>query len=244
MLPENYGQFIAGIGFSEGSRTFNNQGRAEPSPAYRKIAASGFVEYGYTPWLSLVAAPTLAREGNSAANTVTGSDSSAFGARLRLAESATDVLSIQTLVQPPLAPGDRATQLADGGGRNLAVDIRLMFAHTFSVFGMPTFIEMAPGARVRADPFPSEARLDVTFGIRPVARLLLLAQTFLSSAPSAGSLMSQAGYVATTAYGKLQVSAVYDIGPRWSVQLGVFRTIVGINTVRETGPLGAVWYRF
>ena len=238
MMAENYGQFITGIGFSEGARIFDKNGRAQPSPAYRKIAASGFLEYGYTPWLSLVAAPTLAREGGGAANTVTGSDSSAFGARLRLAESATDVLSIQTLIQPPLAAGDRATQLAEGGARNFAVDVRLMFAHTFSLLGVPAFVDVAPGARIRADPFPSEARLDVTFGMRPFPKLLVLLQTFLSSAPAAGPLVPQ------TAYGKLQVSVVYDFGPRWSVQLGGFRTIVGFNTVRETGPLGSIWYRF
>ena len=238
MLAENYGQFIAGIGFSEGTRTFDTNGRAMPSPAYRKIIASGFLEYGYTPWLSLVAAPTLAREGGSAANSVTGSDASAFGARLRLAQSATDVLAIQALVQPPLAPGDRASQLADGGARNFAVDLRVMFAHTFTIFGKPAFIDVAPGARIRADPFPSESRLDITFGIRPFAKLLLLAQTFLSSAPTASPLIPR------TAYGKLQASAVYDLSPRWSVQLGGFRTMVGLNTVREGGPLGALWYRF
>ena len=150
--------------------------------------------------LTIVAAPTLARENGVAANTVTGSDSSAVGARFALYQASDRVLAAQALVQPPLAPGDRAAQLAVGGARNLAIDVRLMYAQSFAVYRMPAFIDVAPGARIRADPFPSEARLDVTLGIRPAARLLFLLQNFLSSAPSNGP------QVPRTTYDKLQAS--------------------------------------
>ena len=238
LLPEGYGQFIAGIGFSEGSRRFDSGGRAEPAPAYRKVIASGYLEYGLLSRLTLIAAPTLSRENGVAANTVTGSDSSAVGARYALFAAPGRVLSIQVLVQPPLAPGDRAAQLAVGGARNLAIDSRLMLGQAFAVFGRPAFVELAPGARVRLDPFPSEARLDLTLGLRPVPPLLLLLQSFLSIAPSAGPLVPH------TSYDKLQASAVYDLSSRWSVQLGAFHTIAGRNAVRETGPFGALWVRF
>ncbi len=238
LLPEGYGQFIAGIGFSEGSRRFDSTGRAVPSPAYRKVIASGYVEYGLKPWLTIIAAPTLARENGVASNTVTGSDSSAVGGRLRLWAAPDRVLSVQVLVQPPLAPGDRAAQLAVGGARNFAVDTRLMYAQSFSVFGRPAFVDVAPGIRARSDPFPTEVRLDVTLGVRPVPQLLFLLQSFLSLAPPSGPQIPR------TEYDKLQASLVYDISPRWSVQLGGFRTIAGRNEVRETGPFGAVWVRF
>ena len=238
MMPEGYGQFIAGIGFSEGSRRFDTGGVAQPAPAYRKLAASGYLEYGLTSWFTVVAAPTLARANGVAANTVTGSDSSAFGARLRLYEAVGRVVSLQVLVQPPLLPGDRAAQLAVGGARNLAVDVRLQFGQTFSVFGLAAFVDIAPGARVRADPFPTEARLDATLGIRLHSRLLILLQDFLSIAPSGGPQIPR------TSYDKVQLSAVYDLSTRWSVQLGAFRTAAGRNAVRETGPFGALWVRF
>ena len=227
LLPEGYGQ----------SRRFDRTGQAVPSPAYRKVTASGYFEYGLKPWLTIIAAPTLARENGVAANTVTGSDSSAIGARLRLWDTPDRVLSVQVLVQPPIVPGDRAAQLAAGGARNFAVDARLMYAQSFSILGRPAFVDVAPGVRAHSDPFPSEARLDVTLGIRPVPRLLFLLQSFLSLAPPSGPVLR-------TEYDKLQASLVFDLSPRWSVQLGAFRTIAGRNEVRETGPFGSVWVRF
>ncbi len=243
LQTEGYGQFIAGVGLSEGSRRFDNSARPMPTPAYRKAVASGYLEYGLAPNLTLIAAPTLAREG-AAANTVTGSDSSAFGARLGLFRAPGRALSLQVLVQPPLAPGDRSQQLAISGARNLAVDVRLMFAQSFTLFGAPAFVDVAPGVRARADPFPSEARLDVTLGLRPVPQLLLLLQSFGSLAPSAGSAPGGGPLVARTGYDKLQLSLVYDLAPAWSVQIGAFRTVTGFNSVRETGPIFALWYRW
>ncbi len=238
-----YGILIAGAGFSEGARRFDNSARPQPAPAYRKATADGYLEYGLTPFLTLIAAPTLAREGG-AANTVTGSDSSASGARLGLYRAPDRALSVQVLVQPPLLPGDRSAQLAVGGARNLAVDVRLMAAQGFTILGRPAFLDVAPGVRARVDPFPSEARLDVTVGWRPVPRLLLLAQSFGSYAPAAGPYDAGGPTIARTAYDKLQLSAVYDVRPGWSVQLGAFRTVIGFNAVRETGPIFALWHRF
>lgn len=236
-MDEGYGQFIAGIGFSEGSRRFDSAGRAKPSPAYRKILASGYLEYGWRSWLTLVAAPTLARQNGTSDNQITGSDGSAFGARALLYSRAGQVVSLQVLVQPPLG-GDRAGQLATGGGRAFASDLRVQFGKGFALGAWPAFVDVAPGIRLRADPFPNEGRLDLTFGVRPTAGLMILMQDFITTAPSRGATVQQ------TSYAKLQGSLVLDLTPRWSVQVGAFHTIAGHNAVRETGPLAALWVRF
>lgn len=140
-------------------------------------------------------------------------------------------------MQPPLG-GDRASELATGGARALATDLRLQFGQGFSLGTWPAFVDFAPGVRIRAEPFPNEARIDFAFGLRPIPRLLILAQSFASVAPPGGLLIQR------TAYAKLQGSLVYDLSRRWSVQLGAFRTIAGRNAVREMGPLVAVWVRF
>ena len=80
--------------------------------------------------------------------------------------------------------------------------------------------------------------LIIAFGIRPIPRLMFLLQDFISLAPSRGPAIQR------TSYAKLQGSLVYDLTPRWSVQVGAFRTISGHNAVRETGPLAALWMRF
>ena len=91
--------------------------------------------------------------------------------------------------------------------------------------------------RIRPDPYPNEARLDATIGVRPIPRLLILLQDFASYAPRQGTLPC-------LAYSKLQPSLVYDLAPAWSVQLGFVRTIAGRGIVRETGPIVALWHRF
>ncbi len=224
-------------GFSEGSRRFDIRGTAQPAPAYRKILASGYLEYGWRSWLTLVAAPTLARQNGVAANQVTGSDGSAFGARMLLYSQPGQVVSLQALVQPPLG-GGRASQLATGGAQALATDLRLQVGKGFALGAWPAFVEVAPGVRLRADPFPNEARLDLAFGMRPIPRLMFLLQDFICLAPARGPAIQR------TSYAKLQGSLVYDFTPRWSVQIGAFRTIDGHNAVRETGPLAALWVRF
>ena len=236
-MDEGYGQFIAGIGFSEGSRRFDGGGQALPTPAYRKILAGGYLEYGWRSWLTLVAAPTLARQNGVATNQVTGSDGSALGARVMLFGRPGQVVSLQALVQPPLG-GDRASQLATGGAQAFATDIRVQFGQGFTLAAWPAFVDVAPGVRLRADPFPNEARLDLAFGFRPIPRLMVLLQDFSSLAPSRGAAVQH------TSYAKVQGSLVYDIARRWSVQVGAFRTITGRNAVRETGPLAALWVRF
>ncbi len=238
LLPEGQGQFIAGVGYTEGSRRFDPSGHVVAAPAVGKAEASGYLEYGLTSWLSLVAAPTLAHETGVAANTVTGSDSSAFGARLQLLGGAGGVLAVQALVQPPLGAGGAAAQVAAGGARSLAVDLRVLGGRSFTLFGWAAFADVEPGVRLYADPLPDEARLDLAFGLRPVARLLVLLQDFNSLAPRAGP------FIPSTSYSKGQASLVYDFSARWSGQVGVIRTIAGRNALRETGPLFAVWYRF
>ncbi len=237
-LAEGTGQFIAGIGYSEGSRHFDASGHATAAAPVTKAEASGYLEYGLTSRLSIILAPTLAREtGVLAANTVTGSDSSAFGARLQLYARPDRVIALQVLVQPPLG-GSGGTVLATGGASAFAVDLRVLGGASFPLFGMPAFVDIQPGTRIRADPLPAEARLDLTFGLRPIPRLLVLIQDFNSLAPRDGAL------VPSTSYAKVQGSLVYDINPRWSAQLGAFRTIAGRNALRETGPLATIWYRF
>ena len=126
----------------------------------------------------------------------------------------------------------------DGGARTLGCDTRLLFGQAFPLFSLPAFVEVAPGAHVRADPLPTEARLDMTFGLRPRSNVLVLVQDFASFAHSDGPPVPRASF------NKVQASLVVDLSPRWSVQLGGVHTITGRNAVRETGPLGAIWYRF
>ncbi len=227
MMPEGAGQFIAGVGYVEATRRFDGAGDIGVTPAFRKAYASGYLEYGLTSTTTLVLAPSAERERDSpVSNSAMGTDGSAVGLRQQIYGAPGEVVALQALFQPPI-----------GGTRNLGADVRLLYGRALSLFGWNAFVDLEPGVRIRADPFPSEARLDVTIGIRPISRILMMIQFFASSAPPTHALPS-------LAYGKLQGSIVYDLAPAWSIQLGAVRTIVGRNIVRETGPMGAIWYRF
>ena len=229
---------LPNAGYSEGSRRFDPAGHATPAPGFSKAEASGFLEYGITDSFALVAAPTLSHQRDGpATNSVSGSDSSAFGARVALWQVPGWVVAVQALMQPPVAAESDAAQLQDGGARAFATDVRLMLGHGFTVYGLPAFFDIDPGVRVRAAPFPDEARLDATIGVRPWPRLLFMLQDFSSFAPPRGIVARQSS-------SKLQMSVVYDLSRTWSVQAGGFHTIVGRDVIRETGPFGALWYRF
>ena len=239
MLDSGAGQFIAGVGYTEGSRRFDPSGHAVPSAAFSKAEASGYLEYGVTSSFDLVLAPTLTHSSDGpATNSVTGSDSSAFGGRLALYQAPGLSVALQALVQPAVGDQSDAAILADGGARSFATDVRVMFGRSFTCFGLPSFVDIDPGARMRAGPLPTEARVDATLGVRLRPWLLALVQDFSSFAPPAGPLVPR------TDYSKLQGSLVYDVSRMWSVQVGGMRTFSGRNVVRETGPLAALWYRF
>lgn len=239
-LPEGQGQIIAGVGYIAASRSFDRGGSARTAPPYRKAAVSAFVEYGLRDWLTLIAAPTLARmQAGTPTNAFTGSDESGFGARLRLWGSPTRALAVQVLAEPPVGRRrDPATEAALGGPHAAAADLRLQYAQAFPLFGVPAFATFEPGARLRGGGWPNEARLDLAAGLRPLPQLLVLLQSFNSVAGSAGPLIPR------MAYSKLQASLVYDLSPRWSAQVGGLRTLAGRNAAREFGPFGALWYRF
>ena len=227
LFSEGQGQFIAGVGYSEGSRRFDPSGTPVVAPSFRKAEAAGYLEYGLTARLTLIAAPTLAHEHDGpATNAFNGSDGSAFGARYGLVSWSTGILAVQALAEPPIG------NLHHGAG-----DIRLMVGQSFHAFSVDGYVDVEPGIRVRGGPDPTEARFDAALGVRPRPAVLLLLQSFSSFAPP-GAI------VARSAYTKLQGSVVYDFSRTWSGQLGVVRTIFGQNAVRETGPLIALWYRF
>ncbi len=240
MSPEGQGQIITGVGYIAASRTFDKSGRSVPAPSFRKAEIGAYLEYGLTNWLTLVAAPTIATiHAGGADNAYSGSDSSALGARLMLLGTETGIVAIQALVQPPVGPRRAfATEAALGGPNASATDLRIQFGKAFDIGSWPSFVDIEPGARLRGGGWPNEARLDLAFGLRPVASSLILLQSFISLAPRGGQTMP------SSRYAKLQLSLVHDISRAWSLQFGGVGTIAGRNATREFGPLVAVWYRF
>jgi hypothetical protein len=237
LMPPGEGQVIADAFFSDSNRAFDATGRLIPVPSYKKFELGTYIEYGLTSWLTLVASPSYDRINNPPpGQSYNGPGESEIAARVGLYRTDTSVLSFQAGFRLP------GLSFADSLGpfavrRAASLDVRGLAGRNVVVAGMEGFVEAQGAYRFYAAGQPGEWRIDLTMGLRPWPRLLVMLQSYTSIVN--GSL--RFGHVSWT---KLQPSLVYDIAPQWSVQIGGFITVAGINAGRELGPMVGVWYRF
>lgn len=238
LLPPGTGQIIAGSAFAGTTRAFDSRGRLIPVPHYKKFELGTYVEYGLTDRLTLVAAPAYDRiRAPPPAQSYNGLGESEFAARYGLYRDGRTVVSVQGGVRTP------GPSIADATGpydlhRSLGFDFRGLIGRSVEIATMPAFIDVQGGYRYYTQNQPGEWRLDLTFGLRPVPRLLWLVQGFSVYSTAGGG-----GFVRYS-WHKLASSIIIDLHPQWSIQCGGFMTLSGINAGRERGPFAAVWFRF
>ncbi len=236
-LPEGQGQMIAGVGYIEAPRTFDDSGKAVAAPAYRKEEAGAYIQYGLTDSLMLIVAPSFVHMSAGAPSvSYTGSSETAAGLEWKFYGTPTQALSIQAMLEPALGPDKATPALGDPNG--WAGTIKIGYARSFTLLGCPAFADGGPGAAIRGSGWPSEARFEATLGLRPASQTMVLIQDFFRAAPAAGVLTPAT--LATT----MQASVVQELSPRFSVQIGGLRTLAGRNAAREMGPFAALWTKF
>jgi len=236
LMPPGAGQVIAYTDYSDSNKAFDIHGSLVTVPAYQKLELGTYLEYGLTDWLTLVAAPSYDRiRSPTPGQSYDGLGESEIAARIGLYRWDDAILSFQTGLRTPGASFDLLGPLEIR--RAASVDVRGMGGRSCIVAGMDCFVEMQGGYRFFTENQPGEWRIDLTSGLRPLPRLLMMLQSFSSISNGPGPY----GHYAWT---KLQPSVVYDLAPQWSVQLGGFMTVAGINAGRELGPAAGVWYRF
>jgi hypothetical protein len=233
------GQVIVTAMFTQAWRQFDTHGRFVPTPRFRQILASAYLEYGLTDRLTAIVKPTATR-----ANLAAGSDSvmaastgSQAGARYLLGRwQALSFAMEASGVLPSPRIGRNTALLADayGGG-----ELRGLGTLSLSLGSWPSFIDLGFGYRWHAGAPPGEWRAEATFGTRPVPKILILLQCFEILANGAGSAP-----FTRFEQEKLQASIVYDFTAAWSLQVGALATAAGRDTPAERGGLAAVWRRF
>jgi protein XagA len=157
-------------------------------------------------------------------------------ARVQVFQNENSILSFQAGLRSPGA------SLADTLGpfevrRAGSFELRGLAGRSIDVLGMEGFVDAEAAYRLYAGNQPGEWLFDLTMGARPAPNLLLMLQSFTSITNGSGKF----GHVSWT---KLQPSFVYSITPQWSVQIGGFITVEGVNAGRELGPMLGIWYRF
>jgi hypothetical protein len=238
LQPPATGQIIAGPIFAGTTRAFDARGRLIPVPYYKKFELGTYIEYGLTQRLTLVVAPGYDRvRAADPSQNYQGLGESFFGGRFGLYRDDKTVVSVQA---GALTPGP---SIANSTGpfnprRSFGVEFRGLIGRNVEIATMEGFIDVQGGYRYYTQNQPGEWRLDLTFGLRPVPRLLWLVQTFSVFSTAGGG-----GFV-NYSWHKLASSIVLELRPQWSIQFGGFITVAGVNAGRELGPYAALWYRF
>lgn len=241
LQPPGQGQIIVTTAFDFSDRFFDASGRLRPVGDYRKFELQAYGEYGATDWLTLIAAPAWSR---AAALTPGGNRSDGIarleaGARVRLwqgrlIEDQASIVSFQMTFRAPFA---RASVFAPFIRNEVfETDARLMFGQNFKLGSFSAFTSLEAGYRTRAGA-ANEWRADATLGVNVSESWLVLLQTFNIFA---GRYSAIAGHRSH----KGQISAVYRIDERWSLQAGAYHVLAGRNVAQETGLLAGVWRRF
>lgn len=235
-----HGQAIVTATPSRASEAFDTSRTLSKTTRYQKIDVQTLMEYGLTNRLTLILSPGLQHvEIGTGAGSRSGDPYYVeAGARYRFVKSGNWVLSGQTTVRWAGNSGGtaNATPVDDTGTE---IDIRGLFGYAFSFAHRPSFIDVQVGHRFRSGNEPDEVHADVTFGIRPSPKWLLLAQSFNVISEGAG----RPGFPSYD-YLKFQPSVVYQLTKRAALQVGGFTTFTGRHSIQENGVVLGAWYKF
>jgi hypothetical protein len=224
---------------SQADKAFDGGGNLQSIPRYSKAELQALLEYGATDWLTVMLAPSLQHIAIAAPFEAQrdGLGYTDVGARMRISRGDSWVLSAQTTFRIP-GTFDKSNAAAIGY-TDPEVDIRGLFGYSFAAGAWPAFVDVEVAQRFRIGGPPDEFRTDVTLGLQPLDRWLLLAQSFNVISEGSGSW----GFP-SYAYYKLQLSAVYAVTPALSLQLGGYTTYWGRNALQENGLVLGAWYKF
>ncbi|WP_456775072.1 hypothetical protein [Bradyrhizobium sp. USDA 4369] len=223
----------------QSTRVFDSNSRLRPIPRYGKNEAQVLIEYGLTDWLTAMVQPSLQNVDIAAPIGAqrSGLGYTDIGARARIWSDSAWVVSAQATVRIP-GTFDR-TNPAATGYTDHEIELRGLAGYSFEAGTLPAFVDLQVAQRYRLGGPPDEFRADVTFGVRPADKWLLLTQSFNVVSEGAGNWR-----FGSFAYHKFQLSAVYAITPALSLQLGGYTTYWGRNALQENGLVLGAWYKF
>jgi protein XagA len=261
LYPEGQGQLILTTAFGAARGAFDARGRLATTPPYRKWETRFYLEHGVTDWLTFVGEgsamsfhgaaepsridalnylieeakagrPLLLPPSPAAGTRYEGLGLGAAGVRFGGLAYGDYVLSTEASI---CAASSEARKVLDMRGAP-QFDLRLLMGRSFSLFGFTGFLDTQIGYRTRGQN-GDEVRVDLTAGVRPFDSLTLMAQSFSAVAPRGGVSTLMAAQ-------KFQLSAVYGVTPRISLQIGAVTALSGVNSPAERGLIGAIWWRY
>jgi hypothetical protein len=137
---------------------------------------------------------------------------------------------------PGATNGAAPAQAGDTGG---AGEARLLAGDSFLVGSTPAFFDGEFGYRLRTGGPPNEWHADLTLGLKPAPGMMLMIQdyTTISSVSTNRSFPAWRTSV-------VEASVVIALNDRWSVQFGLFTSVLAVKTNTQHGVALAVWRMF
>jgi hypothetical protein len=222
---------------SDSTKGYDANGHKIDIADYKKREGFALIEYGLTDTITLIAQPSFRHVSVQGGTTSDGLGYTDLGARALVARGKNSVFSLQATGRIPGVR--RQDSLAQVGSTGAETDLRSLAGTSFKIGKADAFLEAQGAYRFRFGAPPNEFHADLTFGVRPVPRFLLLAQSFNTWSDGRGR-----GVFGRYRYHNIQTSAVLDIDKHWSIQAGALGTAGGENALRERGLLFGLWRKF
>jgi Putative MetA-pathway of phenol degradation len=246
-LKEGTGQAILTTSYYVTTDRFDADRHRVSGTRFEKVTINPYLEYGLTDGITLGLSPEYEflqdHVGAGRIDRTNGFGDVETFARGRLWHDDWSVLSVQGLVRAPTGYDDgRSPALGYG---HVDLEGRVLYGLSGKLGGTSWYTDVEAGLRKRYGPPADEARVDLAIGWRPVPDWLLLAQSFNTQGlrNASGSTAAQANGPDYDSF-KLQLSAVYALSERVSVQAGGWRELGGRNAGAGNGGLLALWLSF
>lgn len=211
--------------------------RTDPASDYEEATLTLYLEHGLRDWLTIGGALEATRPVGAASDLDGETTLAAFAqARLRTG-AAGDPLSLQIGLRAPL--GDVASGKPPQIEDDWAAEARLLYGRGFDTGLGPGFADAQAALRLNRGDDADEVRLDLTVGVRPAPRWLVMAQSLNTI-----GLRNAVGFGADFDVYKIAPAIGYEIGRGATLLLSVEREIAGRRITQGTRARLGVWTTF
>lgn len=204
-----------------------------------RFDAQAYVEYGLTDDWTVFGQTAFEHYalGAPTPNVYNGLDYSDVGLRRKLWTTGEWVFSGEAILFAPGAYNPAAP--AQAGDTGWAGEGRLLAGRNFEVAGWPGFFDAQLGYRLRTAGPPDEWHGDLTVGFKPAPGFILMFQDFTTVSNASTNLSFPAWRQSV-----VEASLVVPLPDRWSVQVGLFTSVLAIKTNTAHGAALSIWRRF
>jgi hypothetical protein len=229
-------QIITGIQYSDASRSFGSDSRADVPIQFSKASLQSSTEYGMFDYLTLfLNTETVDVHSKQTGLLPVAAIDNAFegGARMRLFQDF-GILSLQASFRSAGAFNFSVSANSDAGGRG--EEIRALYGTSFKFLDRDGFFDLEAGERFLSAPRPSETPIDLTLGLHLGETTMLMLQNF----NDIGGGNGHPPYTYFRSH-KIEFSVVERLTRHFSLQLGGFFSPAGQNALQEQGFGLSLW---